>query len=79
MELNAGHEILERKPCTELCVNGSFTEDRGGWEKELLRHCAGVFCGSRRDRRGAGKRIMKEKSEGDRHFTEDGMVAEIIN
>ena len=43
MELDAGHEILERKPCTELCVNGSFTEDRGGWEKELLRYCAEEF------------------------------------
>ena len=39
MELDAGQEILEKN----LYVNGSFTEDRGGWEQELLRHCARVF------------------------------------
>ena len=24
-------------------MNGSVTEDGGGWEKELLRHCAEEF------------------------------------
>ena len=43
MELDAGQEILERKHFTEPHVNGSFTEDRGGWEKEPQRHCAEKF------------------------------------
>ena len=60
-------------------MNGSFTEDRGGWEKRTTETlCRRVSCGSRRDRRRTGKRIMKDKSDGDRHFTEDGIVAEII-
>ena len=43
MELDAGQEIRERKPSTELFVKGSFTEDRGGWGKERLRHCGEEF------------------------------------
>ena len=28
-----GKRISKRRPVTELCVNGSSTEDRGAWEK----------------------------------------------
>ena len=38
LQLDAG-KILERKPLTELFVDGTFTEDREAWKKELQRHC----------------------------------------
>ena len=34
-----GKMIPKRNPLSESHVNGSFTEDRGAWEKEFQRHC----------------------------------------
>ena len=37
-----GKMKAKRKPFTELCVKGNFTEDREEWQKELQRHCEEV-------------------------------------
>ena len=45
----SSHEIMarkkkaKRKPLTELYVKGNFTEDREECQKELQRHCEGVY------------------------------------
>ena len=40
--LESGNTKVRRKPLTELYVKGSFTEERGEWQKELQRHCEEV-------------------------------------
>ena len=36
-------KLQNNRALAELYVNGSFTEDRGAWEKELQRHCVEVY------------------------------------
>ena len=47
--LMPGKRILQRKPLTELYVNGSFMEDKGAREKELQKHCMEVYVHPRGD------------------------------
>ena len=47
----------QRKPLSELYVNGKFTEDREEWQKELQRHCEGVYTDQEETREVQKKRI----------------------
>ena len=58
-------------------VNGSFTDDREAWKKELQRHCVEVHVDPEETAEEQEKRIAKYERDGDRHFTEEGRVAEI--
>ena len=64
-----GKRISKRKPLTELYVNGSFTEDRGAWEKEPQRQCEEVNVDPDETVEEQKKRIMTLKEDGDRHFS----------
>ena len=60
-----------------MYVDGKFTEDREEWQKELPRHCEGVFTDPDETREVHEKRIEYFKKKGDRHFTDGGRGAEI--
>ena len=61
-----------KRPLTELYVNGSFTVDRGAWERGLQRHCDEVYVDPEETIEKQEKGLRSTK-----HFTEDGRVTEI--
>ena len=62
---------MKRKPLSELYVDGKFTQDRER-QKELQRHCEGVFSDPDETREVQEGRIEYFKMEGDQHFTDEG-------
>ena len=60
-----------------MYLNGSFTEDRRAWEKELQGHCAEIHVDPEQTKEEQEKRITMYKQDGGRHFTEQRRVAEI--
>ena len=54
----SGKKIVKRKPLTELCVPGKFTEDREEWNQELQRHCEEVCTDLEHTRK-----VQKERIE----------------
>ena len=69
--------IPKERPLAEHYVNGSFTEHRGAWEKDLQRHSVEVHADPEDTHEEQEQIIIKYKTDDDRHFTEDGRVAEI--
>ena len=67
----------QRKPLSELYVNGHWTEDREEWPKELQRHCEGVYTDQEETGETQKKRIEYFTKKGDRHLTDEGRGAEI--
>ena len=57
--LMPGKKIPKRKPLDVLYVNGSFTEDREEWKKELQRHCDEVYVDPEETKDEQEKRINK--------------------
>ena len=55
---------------------GRFTEDRAVWRDELQRHCEDLCDNQEKTAETQRERIMTFKAEGDKHFTEDGRIAE---
>ena len=70
-----GKKKAKRKPLTELCVEGHFTEDRAEWQKELQRHC--VHTDMEETKEEQENRIEYFWKEGNQQFTEDGRNVEI--
>ena len=60
-----------------MYLDGSFTEDRRAWEKELQRHFAEIHIDPEQTKEEQEKRITMCKQDGGRHFTEQRRVAEI--
>ena len=53
-----------RRPLTELCINGSSTEDRRAWEPEVQRHCAEVYVDTEDTIDEQEKRILRHTEDG---------------
>ena len=69
----------KRKPLTELYVKGYFTEDRKEWQQELRRHCDEVYTDQEETNEIHQDRIDYFKKRGDRHFTVEGIFAEVTH
>ena len=67
----------KRKPLTELCVKGNFTEDREERQKELQRHGEEVCADHEETKEVQENRIDCFKKKGCQQSTVDGREAEI--
>ena len=69
--LEPGKKKVKSKPLTELYVKGSFTEDRGEWQKEQQRHCEEVHTDQEETREVQENRIesFKKKVTSNLHWT----------
>ena len=72
-----GRRKKQRKPLSELHVNGNLTEDTEEWQKELQRHCEEVYTDQAETREVQEKRIECSKQKGDRQCADDGTREEI--
>ena len=70
MLLDAETAVPKRRPCKARYVEGSFTEDKNVWTKELQMQCEETADTQE-------WRIMKFKTEGDKQFTGDWRIAAI--
>ena len=70
--LAPGRRKVHRKPLSELCVNGNYTEDREEWQRELERPCEEVCTDQNETREEQEKNWILLIEKGDRHFAEDG-------
>ena len=70
MQVDAGKKNIKH-------VDGVLTEDRAIWKEELQRHCEEVFEDVEETIEKQEDRIKEHKKNGDKHFTEEGGVAEI--
>ena len=76
--LEPGRKQVQRKPITELFVNGQLTEDREEWQKELQWHCEEVYTDLEETKEEQESRIEYfRKKKGNQQFTEEGRNAEI--
>ena len=67
----AGKRVPKRRPLKELFADGKFTV-RITSKDELQRHCEEVFEDVKETIELWENRIKKYKTDGDRHFTEEG-------
>ena len=61
----------------ELFVDGTFTENREEWQRQLQRHCKSVYTDPEETEEVQQETIEFFKTKGDRHFSEDGRAVEI--
>ena len=77
MQFGTRVEKDKSKPPTELCVKGHFTQNREEWQKELQRHCEGVYTDQEEMREVQEESIEYFKKKGNSQFSEEGRNEEI--
>ena len=73
----SGRKKNRRKALLELFVDGTFTDNREEWQKELKRHCKSVHTDQEETEEVQKERIEYFKMKGDRHLLEEGRAGEM--
>ena len=73
--LMPGKRTPKGRPLKEVYVDATFTEDRNIWKEELQRHCEEIFEDVAETIEIQEDMIKKCNEDGDRHFTEEGIIA----
>ena len=73
--MESGRKKNRRKALLELFVDGTFTDNREEWQKELKRHCKSVHTGQEETEEVQKERIEYFKMKGDWQLLEEGRAA----